>query len=31
MTYRVELTTRAEADIDRIFAWLAERSQDGTE
>jgi plasmid stabilization system protein ParE len=31
MTYRVELTTRAETDIDRIFACLSEHSQEGAE
>jgi plasmid stabilization system protein ParE len=31
MIYRVELTARAEADIDRIFAWLSERSQEGAD
>jgi plasmid stabilization system protein ParE len=29
MTYRVELTGQAEADIDRIFVWLSERSPEG--
>ncbi len=29
MTYRVQPTAQAEADIDRIFAWLSERSPDG--
>jgi plasmid stabilization system protein ParE len=29
MTYRVQPTAQAEADIDRIFAWLSERSQEG--
>jgi plasmid stabilization system protein ParE len=29
MTYRVEPTAQAEADIDRIFAWLSERSHEG--
>lgn len=29
MTYRVEPTAQAEADIDRIFAWLSERSPEG--
>jgi plasmid stabilization system protein ParE len=29
MTYRVESTTQAEADIARIFAWLWDRSPDG--
>jgi toxin ParE1/3/4 len=29
MTYRVELTAQAEADIERIYAWLSEKSQDG--
>jgi plasmid stabilization system protein ParE len=29
MTYRVQLTAQAEADIDRIFLWLSERSLDG--
>jgi toxin ParE1/3/4 len=28
MRYRVELTAQAEAEIDRIFTWLSERSQD---
>ncbi len=29
MTYRVEPTAQAEADIDRIFVWLSKRSLDG--
>lgn len=29
MTYRVQPTAQAEADIDRIFAWLSNRSPDG--
>ena len=29
MTYRVQPTAQAEADIDRIFAWLSERSPEG--
>jgi plasmid stabilization system protein ParE len=29
MTYRVQLAGQAEADIDRIFVWLFERSLDG--
>ena len=31
MIYRVDLTARAEADIERIFAWLSERSQEGAD
>jgi plasmid stabilization system protein ParE len=29
MTYRVQPTAQAEADIDRIFAWLSGRSPEG--
>ncbi len=29
MTYRVEPTAQAEADIDRIFDWIFERSPEG--
>jgi ParE toxin of type II toxin-antitoxin system, parDE len=29
MTYRVQLTAQAEADIDRIFDWLFQRSPEG--
>jgi plasmid stabilization system protein ParE len=29
MTYRVEPAAQAEADIDRIFAWLSQRSPEG--
>ena len=29
MTYLVQPTAQAEADIDRIFAWLSERSPEG--
>ncbi len=29
MTYRVQPTAQAEADIDRIFNWLFERSPEG--
>jgi plasmid stabilization system protein ParE len=29
MTYRVEPTAQAEADIDRIFVWLSKRSLNG--
>ena len=29
MTYRVQPTAQAEADVDRIFLWLSERSHDG--
>jgi len=29
MTYRVHLTAQAEADIDRIFDWLFQRSPEG--
>ena len=29
MSYRIELSAQAEADVDRIFNWLSERSPDG--
>ncbi len=29
MTYRVQPTAQAEADIDRIFNWIFERSREG--
>ena len=29
MTYRVQLTAQAKADIDRIFDWLFQRSPEG--
>lgn len=29
MTYRVQPTAQAEADIERIFAWLSQRSPEG--
>jgi len=29
MNYRVELTAQAEVDINRIYAWLSQRSQEG--
>ncbi|QEH34971.1 hypothetical protein OJF2_35160 [Aquisphaera giovannonii] len=29
MSYRVRLTAQAEADIDRIFDWLAGRTEGG--
>jgi plasmid stabilization system protein ParE len=29
MTYRIQPSAQAEADIDRIFNWLSQRSPDG--